>query len=178
MKKLTLVIPEKKYLDSYLSLCEENAQHNLPPDFLTRDPKLFNEWKENLFDSYRDRREGIDLPEGFVPETIFWTVEDDQVLGVGAIRHWLSPTLERFGGHIGYCIRPSLWSKGYGSEQLKRLLDKAKEMGISVALTTCNDQNIGSYRVMEKNGGVMKDKIENIIDGKNILTRRYEFLLI
>lgn len=40
-------------------------------------------------------------------------------------------------------------------------------------LLTCKDDNYGSIAVIEKNGGVLQDKIENVVDGKKRLTRRY-----
>mgnify|MGYP000958550425 CR=1 FL=1 len=52
-------------------------------------------------------------------------------------------------------------------------LEKAKGMHISPVLITCNDDNIASARVIEKNGFVLKDKILVSIDGKDYLTRRY-----
>ena len=48
-----------------------------------------------------------------------------------------------------------------------------EELGLNKVLLTCNDDNIGSYRVIEKNGGVLQDKIKNHINGKEQLSRRY-----
>ena len=50
---------------------------------------------------------------------------------------------------------------------------EAKRIGLCEILITCDDGNIGSARVMEKNGFTFCDKIENIFDGKTIITRRY-----
>ena len=56
---------------------------------------------------------------------------------------------------------------------LKLALEKAREMGISKVLITCDDDNLASAKVMEKNDMVLQDKVENIIDGQKIITRRY-----
>ena len=40
-------------------------------------------------------------------------------------------------------------------------------------LIACNNANVASARVMEKNGFVLEDKVPNVIGGKAILTRRY-----
>ena len=56
---------------------------------------------------------------------------------------------------------------------LELALEKAKEMHISPVLITCNDDNIASARVMEKNGFTLRDKITVSRDGKVLLTRRY-----
>lgn len=89
-------------------------------------------------------------------------------------RHALTDSLEKIGGHIGYGIRYSMWNKGYGTVMLKEALIYAKEeLGLKKVLITCNDDNIGSYRVIEKNGGILQDKIMNHINGKEQLSRRY-----
>ncbi|WP_208919150.1 GNAT family N-acetyltransferase [Paenibacillus uliginis] len=61
------------------------------------------------------------------------------------------------GGHIGFVIRPSERSKGYGKLLLKELLDKAKEKQISEVLLTCDEDNAASRRIIESNGGRLKD---------------------
>ena len=46
-------------------------------------------------------------------------------------------------------------------------------MGLNEVLLTCDEGNIASYRVTEKNGCTLLDRIENTVDDINILTRRY-----
>ena len=40
-------------------------------------------------------------------------------------------------------------------------------------LITCDDNNIGSCKVIEANGGVLENKVENTDCGERFLTRRY-----
>ena len=82
-------------------------------------------------------------------------------------------SLLRYGGHIGYGIRYSKWNFGYGTKMLALALKKAKQMGLEKGLITCNDDNIGSAKVIENNGGILQDIIENVVDGKRIYTKRY-----
>jgi len=56
---------------------------------------------------------------------------------------------------------------------LQLALAKAKALGISTALITCDDDNLGSAKVMENNGFVLRDKVVNIVDGRTVTTRRY-----
>ena len=56
---------------------------------------------------------------------------------------------------------------------LELSLMEAKKIGLSKILITCDDDNVGSARVMEKNGFVLGDKIENNFDGTPFVTRRY-----
>ena len=57
---------------------------------------------------------------------------------------------------------------------LKLGLEKAKELVLQEqVLVTCDDDNIGSYKIIEKNGGILENKVENIDEGETFLTRRY-----
>ena len=76
-------------------------------------------------------------------------------------------------GWVGYAVRLGEWNKGYGTLMLAFALPYAKELGITRCLITCDDDNPGSARVMEKNGFVLGDRIPNTIDGQEIITRRY-----
>ena len=60
-------------------------------------------------------------------------------------------------------------NKGYGTKILELALDEAKKLGIEKALLTCEDDNINSAKVIEKNGGVL----ENKVTGDRKLKRRY-----
>jgi len=173
-KNVKLIEPNAAYLQSYLEACRENKRQDGGKfSAAFRDPDNFAQWKDSVAADAQAQREGRNLPEGYVPCSVFWLVADAEFIGVGHIRHALTPALERFGGHIGYAIRPSKRGQGYGTVQLTLLLAEAARLGIAEALVTCDDDNIGSYRVMEKNGGRHLDTIENIIDGSPKRTRRY-----
>lgn len=128
------------------------------------------------FDNYKYEK---NLKPGRVGATYFWLVDEERnhFIGEISIRHKLTESLLRYAGHIGYGVRCSEWNKGYGTLMLKLALEKAKEMGLSKVLLTCDDDNPASAKVMENNGAVLQDKIENIIDGKKIITRRYWIVL-
>ena len=95
-------------------------------------------------------------------------------IGQISIRHGLTKELEKYGGHIGYYIRYIMRNKGYGTLILRLALEYINNnFNFEQVLLTCNDTNIYSIRVIEKNGGVLFDKINNTIDGVDIITRRY-----
>ena len=95
------------------------------------------------------------------------------VTGRSGIRHRLNEALAQRGGHIGYGVRYGEWNRGYGTKMLALALEKAKELRISPVLITCNDDNLASARVMEKNGFVLGDTILVSGEGEELLTRRY-----
>jgi len=107
---------------------------------------------------------------GFVPATLYFLVNNqDRVLGAIHLRHELNERLLQNGGHIGYGIRPSERRKGYASIMLDMLLSVIKAKGYEKVLITCDDDNLGSARTIEKNKGELVDKVE--FDGD--MTRRY-----
>lgn len=95
--------------------------------------------------------------------------EKNYFIGEIAVRHRLNDALSLRGGHIGYVIRSAEWGRGYGTLMLKLALEKARERGLDRVLITCDDRNVASARVMEKNGFSLSDKIE----AEGTLTRRY-----
>jgi len=172
MSGAQLVYPCEEYLGRYLEFCREFKSNNLHA-FTLDDPDAFEAWRHIIFKRCEEERNGINLKEGYVPASSFWFVEDDELIGIGSIRHQLTSELERFGGHIGYAIRIAKWHQGYGTLQLKHLLYEAAKLGINKVLVTCDADNIASARVMEKNGAQYWDTIENVIEGKPRKTKRY-----
>jgi predicted acetyltransferase len=104
---------------------------------------------------------GIDL-NILVPQTTYWLYAGDRPVGIGRLRHYLNDYLRIHGGHIGYMIRQSERKRGYGCALLAQLLLKAHEKGIEDAFLTCNDDNTGSRKIIEHNGG----ELESIVDGE------------
>ena len=100
------------------------------------------------------------LPSGSVPVTNYWMVRPDRtILGVSKLRHHLTPSLEKHGGHIAYFIRPSQRRQGYGDLLLTLTLQQARARGINPVRITCDTDNIGSARIIEKNGGVLSGQM-------------------
>ncbi len=96
-----------------------------------------------------------------VASTFFVIRENDgKIIGMADIRHYLNDFLASFGGHIGYGVRPSERNKGYGSEILSMALEYAGSTGISKAMVACYDENYGSKKIIEKNGGILQRRFE------------------
>jgi predicted acetyltransferase len=96
-------------------------------------------------------------PAGWVTGTYLWMVDDEEVVGRISLRHTLTPWLLEVGGHIGYAVRPTARRKGHATSALGLMLRVAGERGIDPVLVTCDDDNVGSRRVIEANGGVLED---------------------
>lgn len=166
---ITLVEPSERYLQSYMEAYEEYIANGVQT-YAFDDAGAYNIFEK--YDIYRHER---DLAPNRVGSDFYWLVDEakDYFIGEISIRHRLTDALERYGGHIGYGVRFSEWKKGYGTLMLQLALAKAKALGISTALITCDDDNLGSAKVMENNGFVLRDKVVNIVDGRTVTTRRY-----
>ena len=101
---------------------------------------------------------GTDLPAGYVPETTYWGAEGSTFVGCIRLRHHLTPALQQIGGHIGYEVRPSKRRHGYGTQLLALTLERAWHLGLRRVLITCDIDNIGSARIIEKNGGRLAEQ--------------------
>lgn len=165
---MELMIPDRKYFQSYVEAEQENQErHVIARNFLQGT-------EEEVFAEFERCRTGVGLPEGWVKSTYLWLVDGDEFIGEVSIRHELTDDLLRFGGNIGYGIRPSRWREGLGTKMLQMTLQYCKEeLGLKKVLVTCDDKNYGSAGVAENNGGVLWDKVENMIRGEKHLTRRY-----
>ena len=107
-----------------------------------------------------------------VPHSTFWLVDQDRnLLGVVNLRHRLNDRLRDHGGHIGYGVRPSARRRGAATRMLALTLAEARHRGLQRVLLTCQWDNTGSIRVIERNGGVLDSESESA-DGHGVL-RRY-----
>jgi predicted acetyltransferase len=111
-------------------------------------------------------RRGSGLPNGWVPGAEFWLEHADQVVACARLRFGLTPDLEHEGGHIGYDVRPSMRRRGYGTALLRLTLLEARAVGIERIRVTCDDDNVGSINVIERNGGRLDGRGISKVTGK------------
>ncbi len=96
-----------------------------------------------------------------VPSNTFWLVDGSGFIGSTNIRARADTHgLARFGGHIGYGIRPSMQRKGYGKRLLALALQICRGMGLGIVRISCAETNIGSRRIIEANGGILLRRCE------------------
>lgn len=153
---LKLVKPSKRYLPAFLRVVKDyKADTNQFKE--VQIGKLIAAIDEGKADEYikglRDAEWGIGLPDGYVPSTSFWLMDDDNWVGAFAIRHRLTSHLEQEGGHIAGNISPKYRGKFSSFVGIKLILDKARKLGLKRVLITCHENNKASYRAIT---GLMK----------------------
>jgi predicted acetyltransferase len=113
--------------------------------------------------SYLERlnllRSGRGGPEGWVPSTFLVAQVAGELVGRTSVRHSLSASLARWGGHIGYAVRPAFRRMGYATEILRQSLAIARALGVDKVLVTCDEGNAASSAVIERCGGVLEDVV-------------------
>jgi len=107
-------------------------------------------------------------PAGRVPGTEYWLEDFGRILACVRLRFQLTGDLEQEGGHVGYDVRPSMRRLGYGTQLLRLALLVLRERGIRRVRITCDDDNIGSAKIIEKNGGVLSEKETSRESGKTV----------
>jgi predicted acetyltransferase len=100
--------------------------------------------------------DGVDLPEDFVAHAELVAEVDGHVVGRSSIRWELDDFLARLGGHIGYAVRPAYRRQGYATQMLWQSVEMLRARGVHRVLVTCDDDNIGSAKVIEACGGVLE----------------------
>lgn len=63
-------------------------------------------------------------------------------------------------GHIGYCLVPAKFGKGYATQALAQMLGLARAQGLPFVELTTDVANHASRRVIEKNGGLLLEAFD------------------
>ena len=172
MLKLIEASPEylPQYKEAYLL-----SQAKIASGEMNARNQIFNDPDEvDVIQKIKDARDARKLKPNRVLSYDYFAVDEGRFIGIIHIRTELTAALLRLGGHIGYGINPKYWRQGYGTELLRLGLLKAKELiEDDEVLVTCDDDNIGSAKVIENSGGALENKIPNRDERGETLTRRY-----
>jgi len=162
MSELTLRLPREDEEEEFL-----RAHRATSPEV----PSFIHYYEEGMpFRRYlevlADQEQGLNLPStNHVPSTFLFAFVGNRIVGRVSIRHSLNEFLERVGGHIGYVVAPEFRRRGYATEILRQSLQIAHDKcGLHRILVTCDDDNIGSIKTIQKSGGIL----ENVVDGPDL----------
>ena len=98
---------------------------------------------------------------------------DNKIVGTINVRWNLNEAMLRFGGHIGYGIRPTERRKGYNKINLYLGMLEAKKVDLEKVMLDCDVNNLGSDKTLKALGGKLERTEVDPSDG--ILTNVYWF---
>jgi predicted acetyltransferase len=157
MEELRLKNPTMEYKEQVIEYKQEFIDNNSDFDGCAglNDTEDYDEWRTGKI---LDKKFGKDRS----PSQVFLAVRkiDNTVVGMIDIRYKFNEITRKFGGNIGYSVRPSERCNGYASEMLKQMLLFLRDSELNKVLICCDPENTGSKRTIEKNGGVL----ESIVD--------------
>ncbi len=121
-------------------------------------------WKPGMSHSehlqvLNDQKDPSKIPSHRVPSTMLYAFIDNQIIGRFNIRHELNDHLMQRGGHIGYAVSPAHRKKGYAKKIFALGLQFCAEKGMKKLLVTCSDENIPSWKIIEKFHGSLENRI-------------------
>ena len=156
MNQVKLVSPTKEYEEQAMDYIQEFFLYNSQIHGVSGLNKCldnYDEWLRKL-----DQLRSKEPDEIQVPAETFFLIreEDNRIIGMVNIRLRLNKALELCDGNIGYSIRPTERRKGYGTEILRLALKYCKKCGMEKVLLTCDKNNIGSKKVIQKNRGLFE----------------------
>ena len=113
----------------------------------------YDVFKNEKYPMLKNIENGINLAEGYVPQTIYFLWDEDLLVGIFKLRHYLNDALMKGAGHIGFAIHKDFRGKGFATKglalTLKEALNIVREDEI---IMSCYKTNIGSRKAQENNG--------------------------
>ncbi len=134
------------------------------------------QWEPGMdWTAYIDLHDGLRrrtlVREGLVPSTFLLAEVEGELVGRVSVRFSLNDHLAAVGGHIGYGVRPAFRRRGYATAILRQAVALARAEGVERILVVCDDDNVGSARVIERCGGALESVVTPVEGGTPI--RRY-----
>ncbi len=174
MEKLYYEVPSINRKEEAIDYIKEHLEYNSNingsgklDDYIEN--KSYEEWLEFL-EILNNRESAYNI--GFVPSRTYFLVRenDNRIIGMINIRLELNDFLKKYGGHIGYGVRPTERKKGYNKINLYLGLRVLDEYGVDVAFLDADINNPASWKTMEALGGkrvreyYKEDTDETIVD--------------
>ena len=153
MEKFYFEVPSIKRKEEAINYIEEYYKNNSKINGtggLQRYLDNYEGWLEKLENDYNT------IPnEERVPARTYFLIRenDNRIIGMINIRTALNERLSKFGGHIGYGIRPTERGKGYNKINLYLGLKICNQYGIDNVFMDADINNPASWKTMEALGG-------------------------
>ena len=139
---------------------------NLPADengFMNKYSNIsYDEFKNIALPEFINNSNGINLKPNHVACTEYFLWNDNEIVGLFRLRHYLNDNLKNGSGHIGYQISPKHRNKGYATKGLELIIKIAKEIiPENEIYLSVNKNNHSSLKVQIKNGAYIHHENED-----------------
>lgn len=172
MERLELIFPTVALENQAIDFRQEhfdNKQYIINGSALRGKTESYSEWLKAVHTNADEKT----VDKNWVVSKTFFAIqkEDKKIVGIIDIRHDIESNemLRKYGGHIGYDIRPTERNKGYATEMLRLALEYFRNIGLERVMLGCYSDNISSIRVIEKCGGKLADRFP-YTDGRPMQT--------
>jgi predicted acetyltransferase len=169
MEDLILVRPSEEFTDDIRAF----RQECIDAGSILNGTGILGEFDDPIgwIDHCRSLERADTLPDvDWVTADQYMLVRRDsgRILGMINIRHHLNEHLSKFGGHIGYTVRPSERRKGYAKMMITLCIDRCLGLGLEKVLITCRSDNEASRRTILSAGGVYESTVYYEVKDVNI----------
>lgn len=116
----------------------------------------YDDFVNIYFPKRMNASKGIDVDPKFVPDTYFFLWDDNQIVGLFKVRHYLTDEIRNSVGHIGFAIGKAYRRKKYATKGLALVLKATKDLiKEDEVLISCDKTNKASLQTQLNNKAVI-----------------------
>ena len=160
MERFYLEEPSLERKDEIIEYLDEFVKYNSNINGTGSLDKIYDGYtfEEALEKCLNMKNELYDKSINRVPRKTFLLIrkDDNKIVGTINISWNLSEKMLKFGGHIGYGIRPTERRKGYNKIQLYLVLLEAQKLNLDKVMLDCSVDNLGSDKTIKALGGILE----------------------